>query len=240
MQAGEGQLHVRLDAHRTDDGRIRCRRNQVFQQRRLPDPCLAPQHQRPALATPDRRDHVIQKRAFARPTSQPPTRVSGARGGADSRRGPATERRLVGCAHAQPLWSGRTARTCRHYAPVEKATRIFWISRRRLWAWLPGRPTSASWPTACDQPTTLAARVSRSLRPARLRGTCHARPGLRESRDGSVGRPADPPLVTATPRGRPSVGASCDPIATTYKERRTPRTCATARSEERHISRRET
>src|SRR4051812_41169446 len=74
MQAGEGQLHVRLDPHRPDDGRIRRRRDQVLQQRRLSDPGLAPQHQRPTLTAPDRRDQVIQQRALARPTSQAPTR----------------------------------------------------------------------------------------------------------------------------------------------------------------------
>ena len=42
MQTGEGQLHVRLDPHRPDDGGIRRRRDQVVQQRRLSDPGLSP------------------------------------------------------------------------------------------------------------------------------------------------------------------------------------------------------
>ena len=70
MQAGEGQLDIRLDPHRPDDGGIRRRSDQVFQQRRLSDPGLAPQHQRPALTAPDRRDQLIQQRALLRPTSQ--------------------------------------------------------------------------------------------------------------------------------------------------------------------------
>jgi len=45
MEAGERQLHVRLDSHRPDDVRIRRRRDQVLQQRRLADPGLTPQHQ---------------------------------------------------------------------------------------------------------------------------------------------------------------------------------------------------
>ena len=70
MQAGEGQLHVRLHPHRPHDGQIRRRRDQVLQQRRLPDPGLAAQHQRPALAATDRRDQVVQQRALARPAAQ--------------------------------------------------------------------------------------------------------------------------------------------------------------------------
>lgn len=70
MQAGEGQLHLRLHPHRSDDGQIRRRFDQVFEQRRLPDPSLAPQHQRPAVAAADRRDQVVQQRALARTAAE--------------------------------------------------------------------------------------------------------------------------------------------------------------------------
>jgi hypothetical protein len=75
MQGGVGQLHVRLHPHRPDDGQIRRGRGQVFQQRRLADPGLAAQHQRPALAAADRRDQLVQQRALA-----PPAPQAGARG----------------------------------------------------------------------------------------------------------------------------------------------------------------
>ena len=105
MQAGEGQLHIRLDPHRPHDGRIRRRRDQVFQQRRLADPGLSPQHQRPALTAPDRRDQVIQQRAFASPdlagVGGRPVRGNRSPPSLEIPSRPATERRLIGCAHAQ-------------------------------------------------------------------------------------------------------------------------------------------
>ena len=70
MQAGVSQLHLRLHPYRPDDRQIRRRRDQVFQQRRLPDPGLTAQHQRPALAAADRRDQVVEQRALARPAAQ--------------------------------------------------------------------------------------------------------------------------------------------------------------------------
>ena len=45
MQAREGQLHLGLHAHRPHDGQLRRRLDEVLQQRRLPDPGLAPQNQ---------------------------------------------------------------------------------------------------------------------------------------------------------------------------------------------------
>ena len=70
MQAREGQLHLGLHPHRPHDGQIRRRLDQVLQQRRLPDPGLALQHQRPALALADRRDQPVQQRALAGPAFQ--------------------------------------------------------------------------------------------------------------------------------------------------------------------------
>ena len=54
MEAGEGQLHLRLDARRVRDPQVRRGLDEVLQQRRLADPGLAPQHERTALAAADR------------------------------------------------------------------------------------------------------------------------------------------------------------------------------------------
>ena len=70
MQARVGQLHLGLHPHRPDDGEIRRRLDQVLQQRRLPDPSLAPQNQRAALALPDRPDEPVQQGALASPALQ--------------------------------------------------------------------------------------------------------------------------------------------------------------------------
>ena len=45
MQAGVGHLHLQLHPSRPHDRQIRCRLDQVFEQRRFPDPGLALQHQ---------------------------------------------------------------------------------------------------------------------------------------------------------------------------------------------------
>ena len=79
MQAREGQLHLGLDPHRPRDGQVRRRLDQVLQQRRLPDPGLAPQDQRPALAPADVVDQAVQQGALVGPpeqahrAAQPPT-----------------------------------------------------------------------------------------------------------------------------------------------------------------------
>ena len=44
MEAGEGQLHLRLHPDRMNHVQIRRRRHQVVEQCRLPDPSLASQH----------------------------------------------------------------------------------------------------------------------------------------------------------------------------------------------------
>jgi hypothetical protein len=69
VQTGEGQLHVRLHALRPEDRHVRSRHDQVVQQRGLPDPGLAPHHQRPALAAVDRRDQIVEQGALARPAA---------------------------------------------------------------------------------------------------------------------------------------------------------------------------
>ena len=70
VQTRVGQLHLGLHPHRADDGEIRRRVDQVLQQRRLPDPGLAPQNQRAALALPDRPDQPVQQGALASPALQ--------------------------------------------------------------------------------------------------------------------------------------------------------------------------
>jgi hypothetical protein len=64
MQAGEGQLHIGLHTDRPRDGLLRCRIDQVFQQRRLPDPGVAPQDQRPTPAAADVREQAVQQAAL--------------------------------------------------------------------------------------------------------------------------------------------------------------------------------
>ena len=51
MQAGIGQLHLRLYPDRPHHCQIRRRLDHVLEQGRLPNPSLAPQNQRPTLAT---------------------------------------------------------------------------------------------------------------------------------------------------------------------------------------------
>jgi hypothetical protein len=77
MQTGEGQLHLGLHTDRLRDGLLRCRIDQVLQQRRLPDPGLAPQDQRPTLASPDVRDQAVQQAALV---GAPEQAVPGVRG----------------------------------------------------------------------------------------------------------------------------------------------------------------
>ena len=95
MQAREGQLHLGLDARRSRDGHIRPRLAEVVQQRSLPDPGLAPQHERPALAVANRREQPVQQRAL---------RASAAQGCAPPRSvGVAIHRRLHRLSRARSL-----------------------------------------------------------------------------------------------------------------------------------------
>jgi hypothetical protein len=66
VQAGEGQLHLGLDAHRLHDGQVRRCRDQELQQRRLPDSGFAPNHQRSALASADGGKQLVQQSALVR------------------------------------------------------------------------------------------------------------------------------------------------------------------------------
>ena len=65
VQAGEGQLHLRLDAGGAHHPAARRLLDQVLQQRRLAHARLAPQHQRPALARADRFDEAVEHVALA-------------------------------------------------------------------------------------------------------------------------------------------------------------------------------
>jgi hypothetical protein len=76
MQAREGQLHLGLDTRRSCDAQVGNGIDETLQQCRLPDPGLAPQHQRTTLAPADRGNQLVQKHALvltacqARPTGQ--------------------------------------------------------------------------------------------------------------------------------------------------------------------------
>jgi hypothetical protein len=70
MQAGERQLHLGLDPGGSEDATLRPLLLDVVQQRRLADPCLASQHQDPALAGPDVFDDPVEGFALAATASQ--------------------------------------------------------------------------------------------------------------------------------------------------------------------------
>ena len=60
MQTGVRQLHLRLRPDCPEDGEIRRRVDEVLKQRRLSDPGLASQDQRPPLTATYGRDHVVE------------------------------------------------------------------------------------------------------------------------------------------------------------------------------------
>jgi hypothetical protein len=70
MQARERELHLRLHAGRASHGEIRGRLDEVPQERRLPDPSLAPQHEHPAAPDPDSCEETIERRALDPATTQ--------------------------------------------------------------------------------------------------------------------------------------------------------------------------
>jgi hypothetical protein len=70
MEAGVRQLHLRLHTHGTGDRKVRPRVDQVFQQRRLPDPRLTVQGKRPALAPAHRCQQLVEQRTFLRASKQ--------------------------------------------------------------------------------------------------------------------------------------------------------------------------
>ena len=70
MQARVGQFHLGLDPDGAHQGHVRRRGDQVLQQRRLPDPGLAPQDQRAALSAADVADQSVQHGALARPPEE--------------------------------------------------------------------------------------------------------------------------------------------------------------------------
>ena len=65
MQAGEGQLHLRLHAHRTRHPAPARLPGQVVQQHGLAHARVAAHYQGPALAAPDGIDEPVQRVAFA-------------------------------------------------------------------------------------------------------------------------------------------------------------------------------
>ena len=60
MQARERQLHLGLDAVGARDGQVERGFDEVLEQRRLPDPGLTTQYQRPTLAAADVIDQIGQ------------------------------------------------------------------------------------------------------------------------------------------------------------------------------------
>jgi hypothetical protein len=70
VQPGERQLHLPLHADRPRDREVRRRRDHVLEQRRLPDPGLAPQDQRAALALAHVGEQRVQHRALVGPPPQ--------------------------------------------------------------------------------------------------------------------------------------------------------------------------
>ena len=67
MDAGVGQLHFRLHAFRPNDRHARRQPDQILEQRRLADPRIPPQHQRPGLSPPNVADQPVQPSALLGP-----------------------------------------------------------------------------------------------------------------------------------------------------------------------------
>ena len=70
METGVSELHLRLDPHRSENGQVRRRPDQVLEQRRLADPSLTAHHQRGTLSPADRTDQRVEQRALVGPTEQ--------------------------------------------------------------------------------------------------------------------------------------------------------------------------
>ena len=85
MQPGEGQLHLRLDAHTSGHVEARGALGQVTQQRRLADPRFPAQHQHSAAPTTHPFQQPVEHRALAAPPIQRATHPR-----RDSDRPPAT------------------------------------------------------------------------------------------------------------------------------------------------------
>ena len=71
VQPGEGQLHLRLHAHRAGHPTPLCPVDQVVQQHGLAHAGVAAHHQRPALTGTNRLDEAVEHVAFAAPVRQP-------------------------------------------------------------------------------------------------------------------------------------------------------------------------
>jgi hypothetical protein len=70
VKGGEGELDLRLDAERPHDPQIRRRLDGVVEERGLPDPRLAAEHQRRAVAGAHRRQQSIEDLALPLPSDQ--------------------------------------------------------------------------------------------------------------------------------------------------------------------------
>jgi hypothetical protein len=67
VQAGERQLHLRFHPGHPDQPHIGRRPGHVLKQRRLADPGLAPQHQRPPASGPQIPEQAVKRRALLLP-----------------------------------------------------------------------------------------------------------------------------------------------------------------------------
>jgi hypothetical protein len=70
METGVRQLHLRLNSNRTDHGETRRLRDEMLEQRGLPDARLAAQHESATLAAADIGDQLVQEHAFAATPAQ--------------------------------------------------------------------------------------------------------------------------------------------------------------------------
>lgn len=130
MQTGERQFHFGLNARRSRNLTTGRPLQQVFQQRRLADACLAAQDQHAALTRPHARYQAIQRLALAVSTAQPWARITGAHNSADPKDGPSAwqrRRRLAPAALPSRRALGRSGRAqqyafrpCRRRGTVDR------------------------------------------------------------------------------------------------------------------------
>lgn len=71
VEAGKGELHLRLHAHCSQHSAPRRTMLKVFEQRCLPNTGLAPQHESLALADSELLDYAIQDTKLALPALEP-------------------------------------------------------------------------------------------------------------------------------------------------------------------------
>jgi hypothetical protein len=123
VQARVGQLHFRFNAGRARDVQVRGGRDQILQQRSLPDPRLAPEYERTTLAPADVIDQAVQPRALVGAAEQVHTRrhprnrlSTGGNAGKNTKQ--ASQARLRVASRQRH----RDPRRVRHYLAVSQST----------------------------------------------------------------------------------------------------------------------